>query len=102
MKTNVRLFIFFLYTIKIAIPELLTHTIIKFEPFEAANILSLQHFNASNLTFTETNFPVHDVKILEKRHIPREFFKVNNLLDQRIRGNVVPQVLLINILIIFD
>ncbi|CAG9539798.1 unnamed protein product [Cercopithifilaria johnstoni] len=91
MKTNVRLFIFFLYTIKITIPELLSHTIIKFEPFEAKNVLPLQHFNTSNTTIIDTKFLIHDVKTLQKRHIQRVFYTSNNLLDQRIHGNVVPQ-----------
>uniref|UniRef100_A0A0R3S6I5 Secreted protein n=1 Tax=Elaeophora elaphi TaxID=1147741 RepID=A0A0R3S6I5_9BILA len=90
MRTNVRFFIFFLGTIKVTtVAELLTQTIIKFDPFETGKILSVQHFNTSNVTSTHINFPNVNVKIREKRQ--RQFFTDNNFLDQRIRGNVVPQ-----------
>lgn len=101
MKTNVRFIIFFLQTIKITIPELLSQTIIKFEPFQATHILSAQHLNTSNITLTDAKFPIHYLKILEKRHTQGQFSAVHNFIDQRIRGNVVPQVLLINNIVTF-
>ncbi|EFO12748.2 hypothetical protein LOAG_15785, partial [Loa loa] len=91
MKTNVRFLIFFLYTIKLTILELLSQTIIKFEPFEIANILSVKHLNTTNIALIDTKFSNHNIKILKKRHTQQQFSNVNNLLQQRIYGNVVPQ-----------
>ncbi|EJW72188.1 hypothetical protein WUBG_16904 [Wuchereria bancrofti] len=71
--------------------ELLSHTIIKFEPFESINILSVKHLNISNITFPHTKFSIHDVKIRVKRGNQRQISEAKNLLNQRIHGNVVPQ-----------
>uniref|UniRef100_A0A915PZE7 Uncharacterized protein n=1 Tax=Setaria digitata TaxID=48799 RepID=A0A915PZE7_9BILA len=92
MTTNVRFFILFLTAIKLTILELLSHTIIKFEPFQATDILSAyQHFNTS---IADTKFSNDNVKIVEKRRTNRDetlLAAFDNLLEQRIRGNIVPQ-----------
>lgn len=92
MVTNVCFLVFFLWKIKKTIPELLTPTIIKFQPFQAVNIGVSQNQNSPNTTFIGWKFHNDDVKIRGKRHVQRQIFTFNDLLDQRIRGNVVPQV----------
>ncbi|VDO52521.1 unnamed protein product [Onchocerca flexuosa] len=91
MMTNAGFFIFFLYTIKVTILELLSHTIVQFDPFEVADILSEQHLNKSNTTFIDEKFFTGDVKRIKKRDTQNDFFTRKDLLNQRIRGNIVPQ-----------
>ncbi|VDN84665.1 unnamed protein product [Brugia pahangi] len=90
---SIHFFIFIFFIINIINAELLSHTIIKFEPFQSVNILSVQHFNNSNITFTDTKkIFIHNVKKARiKRNNQRQITDAKNLLNQRIHGNSVPQ-----------
>ncbi|VDM94021.1 unnamed protein product [Onchocerca ochengi] len=91
MMTNVRFFILFLYPIKVTILELLSHTIVQFDPFQIADISSVQHLHRSNITFTDEKIFTNYVKKFEKRDTQNQFFERRDLLNQRIQGNAVPQ-----------
>lgn len=100
MKPGIIPLIFFLFTTKVKTAERLSQTTVKFEPFEGPNFLPLHHVSIAKVentisATTPTSVYAKTEKVVDKRHVHEQYpgyANFRDLLDQRIRGNSVPQV----------